>query len=285
MRLLASYCAALRHAHKTVFAARTSRTTSQSTMATDVPTKDESAPHQVHHDYTCVSARTTTPFLSPSTPFFSLTPLLRAQVAHQGHRREPHARRDRQDVPLHRAGREERHDPPRHHPLQGLGAQGREHVGEEGVQEEARARSPGRVPPRQARLRGRRGRVQGQLHRPRRRSRALGGRREPAQEGRGRVRRGAPARPVKNASFLSETPTEIVDSKTRGETRSSPAEAWALVHIRARTTHQSTPRAPPATGCDANTTHEKEKQRNTRKAPSTIVRIALDRPRVVFRST
>ena len=65
MRLLASYCAALRHAHKTLFAPRTSRTTSYSAMATDVPTKDESAPHQVHHDYTCVSARTTTLFSFP----------------------------------------------------------------------------------------------------------------------------------------------------------------------------------------------------------------------------
>ena len=65
MRLLASYCAALRHAHKTLFAGRTSRTTSpftHSAMATDVPTKDESAPHHVTHDYTYVSARATTPF-------------------------------------------------------------------------------------------------------------------------------------------------------------------------------------------------------------------------------
>ena len=54
MRLLASYCAALRHAHKKLFAGRASCTTSRfthSAMATDVPTKDEYAPHQVHHDY------------------------------------------------------------------------------------------------------------------------------------------------------------------------------------------------------------------------------------------
>ena len=68
MRLLASYCAALRNAHKTLFAGRPPCTTSRfthSAMATDVPTKDESAPHQVHHDYT-VGYEPRRLFLSPS---------------------------------------------------------------------------------------------------------------------------------------------------------------------------------------------------------------------------
>ena len=53
MRLLASYVAALRHAHKSFTRlTRPTSTSSTSTMATDVPMKDETHPHQVHPDFT-----------------------------------------------------------------------------------------------------------------------------------------------------------------------------------------------------------------------------------------